>query len=78
MTLTGHQGAVLSCAISRDGRLIASVAWDGTLKIWDVHSGDCLATFPVSGVLFDCAWFPDGQRLVAVGGGGIYFLRLVR
>jgi hypothetical protein len=30
----------------------------------------------VDGLLNDCAWLPDGERLVAVGDRGVYFLYL--
>ena len=34
--LTGHTDMVRACAVSRDGTLVASVADDRTLRIWDV------------------------------------------
>jgi WD40 repeat protein len=78
LTLAGHTAPVNGCAISPDETLIASASSDHTLRIWDAYVGTCLVTFPVDGLLFDCAWSPDGQHIVAVGDGGVYFLCFVR
>ena len=75
-TLIGHRDEVNGCAISPDGNLIASSSQDKTLKIWSVTSGDCLTTLHVDGALAACAWFPDGERIVAAGAAGMYFLQL--
>ena len=75
--LSGHTDRVLACAFSGDGALIASVSFEGALIVWDARGGTRLATLQVDGRLFDCAWFPDGQHLVAAGVRGVYFLRLV-
>jgi len=56
--------------------LIASASEDKTLKIWAMASGQCLTTLHVDGALSACAWFPDGERLVATGAAGVYFLAL--
>ena len=41
---TGHGSSIVGVAMSADGRLIASQAWDQTLRIWDVASGEELRT----------------------------------
>ncbi len=74
-TLNGHFDAITACAISADGRFIASASSDKSLKVWETASGHCLATLPVDAPLLDCAWFPDGERLIAVGTAGIYWLK---
>jgi WD40 repeat protein len=66
------------CAISPAGDYIMSASIDGTLKVWDVHTGACLSTLYVNGWLFACAFHPDGEHIVAVGAGGVYFLQWVR
>jgi WD40 repeat protein len=76
-TLSGHTDSVEGCAVSPDGRHIISASCDKTLKVWESWSGRCVLTFPVDGRLFGCAFHPDGQRLVACGDQGVYFLRLV-
>lgn len=39
ISFLGHLGAVLSVVFSQDGALIASAGADGTIRIWDGHSG---------------------------------------
>ena len=69
---------VRGCAISPTGDYIVSASEYGTLKVWDVHTGACLCTLFVSDDLNTCAFHPDGEHIVAVGAGGVYFLRWVR
>jgi WD40 repeat protein len=77
-TLRGHTAAAMGLDISKDGSVILSGSADYTLKVWDTLTGTCLATLAVDGPLYSCAWFPDGRRIMAVGGGGVYFLQFVR
>jgi len=74
---TGHTLRVNGCVVSPDGRFIVSASDDHTLKVWDAQTGQCLLTFPVNRALSGCAFHPDGVHLVACGGEGVYFLRLV-
>jgi WD40 repeat protein len=76
--LNGHRDEVNGCAISPDGRLIVSASADKTLKVWDVARGECVTTLHVDSALTDCAWFPDGERIIATGAAGVYFLALRR
>jgi WD40 repeat protein len=43
-TFAGHTGKIRSVGYSPDGRLIISASEDETIKLWDVQTGDCLAT----------------------------------
>ena len=43
-TLLGHTGGVRGVALSGDGQLVASVSFDGTVKLWEAGSGACLRT----------------------------------
>jgi WD40 repeat protein len=64
LTLPGHQGEVIACAWSLDGRRLASAADDQTAKVWDATAGECLLTLPGhQGEVNACAWSPDGARL---------------
>lgn len=42
----GHSGEVEHIAVTEDG-LCVSGSKDGTLRVWDIHSGDCLHTLAV-------------------------------
>jgi hypothetical protein len=61
--LNGHRDPVRVCAYSADGNRIASGSGDGTLRVWDAASGDCLMTLRghEGGVN---AWPPDGNRIL--------------
>ncbi|MGE4443246.1 MAG: caspase family protein [Desulfomicrobium sp.] len=41
----GHTGEITGLAYSPDRRLIASAATDGTIRIWNAHTGECLLIF---------------------------------
>ena len=44
-TLTGHTAGVRSVSFSPDGALLVSGSFDGTIKLWDIASGEAVATF---------------------------------
>ncbi len=46
-TLEGHQKWVRFLAYSPDGTLLASCSHDGTIRLWDSSSGQCLAVLRV-------------------------------
>ena len=77
-TLRGHSSWVWGCAFSPSGDYIVSASYDSTLKVWDARTGACESTLYVDGPLNACAFHPDGEHLVTVGAGGVYFLRWVR
>jgi WD40 repeat protein len=72
-TLRGHTNVVRSVAWSPDGRRLVSASDDGTVKVWDVSSGEELLTFrgkpetPFTSVAFS----PDGRRIVASQGNTV-------
>jgi WD40 repeat protein/serine/threonine protein kinase len=59
-----HRSLVAAIAFSKDGMRTASVAWDGTLALWDPSSFQPIATFKghMMGAL-SVAFYPDGRRL---------------
>lgn len=42
--LSGHTGWVWAVSFSPDGQILASGSYDETIKLWNVHTGECLKT----------------------------------
>ncbi|KAI9925481.1 hypothetical protein MW887_005862 [Aspergillus wentii] len=62
--LRGHTDSIMWAATSPDNKLIASIAWDGTARIWDASSGECLHILgPFNGQLWSGAFSPDSTHL---------------
>ena len=64
--LIGHSGYVYSVAYSPDGTKIISGSMDGTIKIWNANTGQCLKTLKGhSEYIYSVAFSPDGRRIVS-------------
>ncbi|MEX2168646.1 MAG: protein kinase [Pirellulales bacterium] len=70
--LAGHEGAVNEIAVFPDGRRLASVGDDGTLRIWDLRSNKQQFSAQLDDQpLYSVAVSPD-TRHVAAGGKKLY------
>jgi len=73
MILTGHGDWVTSVAYSPDGSVIASGSHDGTVRIWDVRTGEEMVS-PLrsgDGPIYSVAYSPNGQHLASGTKAGI-------
>jgi WD40 repeat protein len=69
--LKGHERLVNSLSFSPDNRTLASGSSDGTVRLWDVESGEQRAAFDWQlGRVWTVAFAPDGMRAAAGGDKG--------
>jgi WD40 repeat protein len=69
---------VRAVAVTPDGRRALSVSDDRTLKLWDLASGQELATVTLEGALYCIALAPDGATVVARdAAGNVYCIEYV-
>ncbi len=65
-TLQGHSYPVYSVAFSPDGKYLASVSEDSTIKLWSVESQMELTTLQgYSYAVYSVASSPDGKYLAS-------------
>ncbi|MFM6504188.1 MAG: WD40 repeat domain-containing protein [Microcystis panniformis] len=60
-----------------DGKTVISGSWGNTIKIWDLTTGNEIATFTGESPILSCAVASDGVTIVAgEASGRLHFLRL--
>lgn len=65
IVLRGHKAEVAAVAFAPDGTLIASASLDGTVRLWNVATGDETGILTHDAGVSTAAFSPDGSRLVA-------------
>jgi cytochrome c len=63
--LEGHTEPVAALALSPDGRRLASAAWDGTARVWDLSTGAARVLEGHRGNVNAVAFRPDGTLATA-------------
>lgn len=74
VTLIGHRDAIMWTGFSPDDTLIASVAWDQSVRIWDANTGEQKWCFKTEGQNWAGAWSPDGKKFLGTCGRGTIHL----
>lgn len=70
-SLEGHEAIITNLAISPDGKRLASVSLDQTVKVWDIASKkEIYVSHEQSGV-YSISFSSDGLRLTSGSGDGI-------
>ncbi|WP_306557857.1 WD40 repeat domain-containing protein [Nostoc sp. 'Peltigera malacea cyanobiont' DB3992] len=63
--------------LTPDGKQVISASSDNTLKLWNLETGEEIATFTGESAFFCCAVAADGVTIVAGEfSGRVHFLRL--
>jgi WD40 repeat protein/predicted Ser/Thr protein kinase len=64
VTLSAHKNQVGCVVFSPDGAQIVSASWDQTARLWDVATGQQIATLPHRARVTDVAFRPNGNQLL--------------
>ena len=76
-TLEGHSWFVTAVSLTPDGRKAVSGSEDGTLRVWDVESGQCLVMIALSAPTRTIA-IKYPQIVVGLQSGKVHFLEIQR
>jgi WD40 repeat protein len=75
--LEGHAGHVTRVAFSPNGRLALSGGYEGTMRLWDIETGEQRHCFEGhQGAVYGVTFSPDGR--LALSGGEDKTIRIWR
>jgi WD40 repeat protein len=69
--LFGHPGTMGAVAISPDGKLVATAAYDRSVQIWEAATGKQRHRFPINAWAHSLVFTPDSQGVVFAGRQGL-------
>lgn len=70
LLLKGHRDAIMWTSFSPDDSLLASVAWDGTFRIWQVETGEEVHKWESGKQNWAGCFSPDGLQFLGTDGDG--------
>ncbi|EYF03310.1 protein kinase domain-containing protein [Chondromyces apiculatus] len=68
--LRGHGGVVKSVHLAGNGRGVISASTDGTVRVWDLATGQAQVLRGHAGAVFEARFLPEGRGFVSVGRDG--------
>ena len=71
--LEGHTGEVRALALTADGKRAISASRDGTLRVWDLDTSRCLASFTCEAPVW-CSAYASGRIAAGDDAGRVHFL----
>ena len=74
LTLEAHTDAIMWVGFSPDDKLIASVSWDKTFRIWSHTDGSLLHTFKSDSQNFTGGFSPDSRFFAGTSGRGRFWV----
>jgi WD40 repeat protein/predicted Ser/Thr protein kinase len=67
----GHQGDVVRLALSPEGSRLASTSADGTVRLWDVGTGESRVLHRHVGTAVGVRFLSEGRQVVSSGSDGV-------
>lgn len=75
LMLTGHRATIGALAFLSEGKELASVDWDDTLRLWDLTAGKETRKFEKSVSGLSAVFAPDGKTVITIDASNNVVLR---